>query len=500
MSSDITAQGLAVSQATAANNNTGKASPSYFETLNLNAADGIVVDPSGRVINAGGVTDAQKAAIMAKVSHATTAWWETTDASTRNGAIVDADGRLIGTDDMGGVVASAAGSRSDLPSRLNVGLTPYGSPNIPIKMAYNLRHTRRNIRARLCNDSAITQIRWLGLGDSYTDGFSYWSSSLSTVDFPAYNGGTANSIGYSSPGWVGFGSSTGASGGIKGTPAPWLYSCVRSGTWTDLFGSDAYSPDICSAYSSTAGDTYTIASASSSNPVQTIAKLFWHGTGSVSYAWNGGSATTINVSSAAALAITALASMPATATWSLVITVVSGTPYLCGVQFDNATVNGMQFFKCAATGQKISGRAAGDATSFATALASFAPNIVSIGTPINDRNAGRTAAQYYTDVQTIISQCRAAIPDIDILLFVPAEISAGYPYWAPMSYYAAKMEQLAAEQSCAMIDFQKLFGADPTVYGPSGVFPLLEATGVHPSITFGARALQDGFIRALVQN
>ncbi|NBB51567.1 hypothetical protein GVN24_25100 [Rhizobium sp. CRIBSB] len=382
------------------------------------------------------------------------------------------------------------------PQRIERATTPAGNLRLWLRGAQNLRNTRRVLRARLAG--VAFQFVWNGYGDSYTDGVSYWAEPMAIQELPNWNGGKVGhtGIGYGGPGWVGFGQGLSSP---KGYVAAYLYSCTRTGTWTDQFGTQTHSPDICSATSSTAADKYTVTAVSGGNPACNSAKLAYvAGSGVVRYRWNAGSWTTLDMTSGSGLAFATLSGLPGTATWTLEIEVVSGSCVLCGVLLGSAA-NGLVFNKLAATGRKIADLAAANATSMALALTTTNPDLVTIGTPINDRTGSRTPAQFKADLLTHIQRVRLSAPKADILLFCPAEIVG--TFGTPMSAYAAVMDELCVEQGVAFMDWQPVWGPTVADYNNASALSLLGSDGVHPNIAdparWGTRICTDLFMRAL---
>lgn len=365
------------------------------------------------------------------------------------------------------------------------------NPNSWFMFPHNLRATRRALRARMAGDSL--QIPVCTYGDSYSDGVSYWAVDTFGA-MQTFNGGMGGTApGFGGLGWCGFG----LFGSIKGNLQSWLVTVARSGSgWTDQFGTQAYSPDTCSATSSTAGDKYTVTSISS-NPVLSGFKFYSTGTGVARYRWNAGSWTTLNLTAGSGQQIDNLTGYPGTATWTFEIEVVSGTCVFCGC-WPISAANGVIWHKVAASGRKIQDLAAADNTAMIASITAFAPTLVTIGTPINDRLGTRTPAQYVADLTTHITRVRTAAPAADILLFVPAEINGTYAPGNRMSDFADAVRQLAYDQRCAFIDFQPLFGLAYANYSSASTFPVMGSDGIHPSLNFGRRLMADAFIRAIL--
>lgn len=369
------------------------------------------------------------------------------------------------------------------------------SPRQWLTNPHYLKNMRRAIFARVMGDSG--QIKINAYGDSYSDGVSYWV--LPVLDaLASYTGGRyANTgLGYGGAGWIGFAYSA-TTGSFKGNVLSFRYSVARTGTWTDSYSGQIYSPDTGAATTTTAGDEYTVVSVSGSNPVCTGVKLVYAGaTGAIRYRWNAGSWIDVTLSASAGQHILDLTSVPATATWTLEIEHVSGTFTPCGL-LPISAANGVILNKLASSGCPIRDLALADDTAMEASIAMFDPDLVTLGTPINDRIATRTVAQFKADCLTHIQRVRSAAPAADILLFCPAEIIGTFTAPTRMQDYADVMRELAHEQRCAFIDFQMLFGEAYADYANGSDFPALDAPGIHPANPFGTRLFADAFMRAL---
>ncbi len=372
------------------------------------------------------------------------------------------------------------------------------SPRQWLTNPHYLKNIRRAIWSRVMGDSG--QIKICTYGDSYSDGVSYWT--LGVIDaLAAYTGGRYGNtgLGYAGAGWIGFAYSSTTSA-FKGNVVTSRYSVARTGTWTDSYSGNIYSPDTGAATTTSAGAKYTVTSISSGSPVCTSVKLVYAGaTGAIRYRWNAGSWIDQTLTSTTGRQVLSLSSVPATAAWTLEIEHVSGTAILCGV-LPEGTTSGVILNKVASSGCPIQDLAAADDTAMEANIAMFDPDLVTLGTPINDRIASRTTAQFKADCLTHIQRVRSAAPGSDILLFCPAEIIGSYSAPNRMQDYADVMRELAHEQRCAFIDFQMLFGEAYADYADGSGFPALDSAGIHPSIGFGSRLFQDAFFRALTSS
>lgn len=401
-------------------------------------------------------------------------------------------------------ITTARGSRTALDLRLSGELTAYGLQRGPYKRPWALHRWRRDWASVLYGlDSPVTRSIIAAVGDSYSTTPYYWTYWLKwRLDRTSgQNGGI---------GWCGFGDPGGGIG-INGNvyvTGNGNVVVTKTGSWLSNYGTAPAQvhPALSDAYSSTVGDRYTIAVTKNDRPALSDVILHYGGgeSGILRYRYNGGAWSTLSLTGSG-VQLTSLTGFPTgTANFTLDVEVDptnTGTVRLYGVDLVSATT-GTVLHKLGATGQKISQHAAASATpSWATALASLAPSVVTLGTPINDRNGGFSPTQYATNVQIYFTNVRAVLPYAELVAWFPGEILAAYPYATHMREYRKACEPLLdVFDGLTLLDFQYLLPGDgnPNAYGPSTAFPVLDSGLVHPSSPYGARVYEDGFARLLL--
>jgi hypothetical protein len=411
-------------------------------------------------------------------------------------AVTDSAGRKLFTIGLDGTisgkftsteVAAARGTRVDLNTRLSQSLDTYGNPKRYHFNEHRLRRFRYLRQKLLQAESA--QIVVALIGDSYTQNSTRYSGPFASTLIAA--------LGDAGGGWVGFGSNNGS---VNGNVRPASYTLTRIGTWSEATTTNYYTipgPDIAQGVSSTPGDRYSIAGAAT--PVLSAVRFFWNGTadGVMRYRWNAGAWTSINVQGAGVQSAL-LAGMPGSGAWTFDVEVVSGTCKPCGVDLQSAA-SGVRVHKLGGTGTQAAQWAAVDATQWQASIAALAPQVVTVMHGTNDQFANRTPTQFAADLTTIVTRLRAAVPSVDVLIAMPAENQSGNS--VKMSDYALAAAQVAAEQKCAFLDTQYLFGdaSNPTEYGSAGTIPLYASDNIHPDPLTGGRVLVDGFLRMFNQ-
>lgn len=378
-------------------------------------------------------------------------------------------------------IVDARGSRADLDTRLSHYLAPYGAPKHRFGRE-RLRETSQRLICRRLGESR--QLVIASNGDSYTFNAARWTGPAAErlISLHGDAGG----------GWLGFGSSGGASD--NGNVRPSSYSYARSGSgWAYTVYTSGVGPDLGQITSSTAADKVTIGGPAS--PVLSAIKLLWIGTanGVVRYRYNGGSWTSLNVQGSVGTVQSAdlSANMPASGTWTLEIEVVSGTVTLCGIDIKSAA-SGIRWHKLGATGSTAQQWAAVNATQWQAGLALLDPNLIILMLGTNDQGANRTAAQFAADMATLMDRCRAACPTADLLVMMPPENQRVNTY-AMADYAAATLEEVAARDA-AWCDTQLSFGVAAADYASGSARPWFNADTIHPDPTTGGRALVASFL------
>nr|AGU09787.1 hypothetical protein [uncultured organism] len=466
-------------------------SATYFYEARLDSVSALDVSSNGYIV----AVQSQKAAKAYSF-----------EARLENVAALDvsANGLILAAQQKAGTDPSA--DLTALQQRVSRSLTARGNSIGPYRRAWAIPRWHRSIRARLKGD--VSRSILAAIGDSYSTAALYWARSV-REDIAAHNGAGLGAIGDGGLGWCGFGNpggQIGINGNTRGQGAglPGVLM-TATGSWASHYGS-AQSPDICDAYSSTIGDRQSIGNNDTTVPALSGANLHYKTgqSGIVRYRWNGGVWTTLALNGPGIAALTGFPTTGGAFTFDVEVDPTNtGICTLYGVNMISS-VSGFVLHKLGATGRKMSEIASISATAeWRAGFASLAPTIMTLGTPINDRNGGQSPAQYAASCATIITNARAAVPNIEVVLFIPAEIVGTYVY--AMADYAAAIEPLLDTfDGVAMINFQPLVPAVPpegtvkATYGQGSSFPYLNVDDTHPDFPFGTRVLEDGFATLLL--
>ena len=409
--------------------------------------------------------------------------------------IVDSTGRILLSVDFDGTITgkivptetvTARGNRTDLDTRLSQNLTTYGMPKRYTWGEWFLRETRMRLRQRALAETA--QLTIAMIGDSWTHAATRYSGVVASTLKTAFGDAGAGWTGF---GWGFGGASSGWSGGNGSASSD--MAIALSANWSTNYNSSV-SPDIADIYTSTAAAKIT-ATFSGSGNVSAV-NLFYiaGGSGNIRYRWNAGAWTALDISAGAGLLTAALASVP-TGTWTLEIENVSGTTTLCGLDVQKTT-DGVRVHKLGGTGSASSSWTAVNAAYWQAGLTALAPNLVTILLGTNDQGASMTAATYRTNIQTMITRIRAALPVADIALIMPCENQRVANTYA-MSVYAKEAYELAAINNCAWLDLQYVFGDTAAQYAYGSARPWFAADLIHPDPATGGRVITDAVYRLL---
>ena len=283
---------------------------------------------------------------------------------------------------------------------------------------------------------------------------------------------------------------------------PDIYTCAKTGTWTQTQNSPA--PGIY-ANTATSGSAL-IETTGPASPQIASAKLVYEASadGAIRWRWGtySGSGSTLNPASYAfgtwtdqslvgtvgSVAVVDMsAGIPTGAGWMLQVERTAGTVKLYG-DFKTAAT-GVVVSKMASSGRQISDYTALDATRWQTGIAASPIDCAIIMFGTNDQNAVATRPAFAANLRALATRIRAAHPNADIL-FVPASENGRTTNTFPMSYYSDEMRRIAREVGGAWTDPQDAFGWPPSSYMDSGSRPLF-AVGdpIHPEPSTGGAAL-----------
>jgi hypothetical protein len=320
-------------------------------------------------------------------------------------------------------VTAARGTRTSLDSRIDVSLSEYGYRKSYFVNEERLRETRYRLRRLAWGDS--TQLIIAAIGDSWTHSPARWSSTTGRQLITTYGDAGIGYVGlgflnttqtFTTPAqpqfWNGSGRVTNFSGTVAAT-------ALYTGSWTGQYGTVAM-PDAASATSTVAGDTIVVTLPAAA--VTSSVDLYYIGAAgrAITYSWNGGAATSLDMSTTG-LQIVPLTGFPTTgASFTLTITVAGTGAQLGGVEF-NSTANGVRFNKLAGTGTSAAQWAALNATDFRNSMRAIGPHLVTILHGTNDQSSNSPKATFKNNIQTIVNNVRAAVPNADILLIAPCE-------------------------------------------------------------------------------
>jgi lysophospholipase L1-like esterase len=205
------------------------------------------------------------------------------------------------------------------------------------------------------------------------------------------------------------------------------------------------------------------------------------GGGTFTWAVDGGGATTVSTDGATQntgiVSITGLSN----AAHTVVLTVTdAGSTGVTLLGIDSRiNVPGVVLHKIASSGSRAADFAAVDATTWRTALAGVAPNIVCIMLGVNDAANIDTPSGFKANLQTMIANIQAAVPLADILLIAQSDMTSPT---GPYTYrqYVDAMRDLALASSYGFVDSDKPIGPWPQANARG-----LYADAVHPSTVGG---------------
>ncbi|NML11606.1 hypothetical protein HHL08_15860 [Sphingobium sp. AR-3-1] len=285
-------------------------------------------------------------------------------------------------------------------------------------------------------------------GDSWVDTSNYWlRTALATLRTRYGDGG----IGY-----VDFGSPDFLRPEISKTVSGWtVYDTISSGV--PIVGPALY------MRSGSVGASLTLTC--TDGPIPTSPRLIFEGTddGVMSYAWNGGAPTSINVQGAS-MGSVSLGSPPSARNWTLALAVTAGTARIAGVTMSSAA-DGVTINKVGNNGTRSIDWSAADAAKWIAGIAAIPTDLAVILLGTNDVRDAVSAATYAANLKEIVRRIRLAhpatanLPGPDILLVVPPEVyrTTGR---TPMKPYLAAVLASADALDVAVLDLTESLG-DP---------------------------------------
>lgn len=383
-------------------------------------------------------------------------------------------------------IITARGGQTDLNTRLSRNITEYGLPNEYIWGEWYLRETRMRLRKRAMSESVQFCVAFIG--DSWTHNRDRYSNPVSAALKSAFGDAGAGWTGFA---W-GFGGASNTWSGGNGNVNNSDVSVTLSANWTVAYYTTA-SPDLGSISTSTAGAKTTVSFNGSGN-VSVVNLFYTAGSGVLRYRWNAGAWTTLDISTGSGSATFSLSSVP-TGTWTLEVENVSGTTVIHGVDIQKTT-DGIRVHKLGATGSRANNWSSVNSTSWKNSIASLSPNLVCILLGTNDQGGSISPTAYKTDLQTIITRIKEALPVTDIALIMPCENQRTSNTYA-MSEYAKKMYELAYENKCAFLNLQHVFGDNAADYAYGSARPWFASDLIHPDPTTGGRVITDAVYRLL---
>ncbi|TCL89871.1 hypothetical protein C8J38_11059 [Rhizobium sp. PP-WC-2G-219] len=340
-----------------------------------------------------------------------------------------------------------------------------------------LRRVRAGLTLAKLGDASTVRIGLIG--DSWTYAGNYAVTFARTMQAE---------FGSAGPGWLDFRCDVGRV--VATLPG---YTSTFTGAWTYSPAAVYTAPTLGGSYSSTAGDKATFTGPDAS--LMSAVKLHYKPAAgaAVRYRWNAGSWTAQAVAGSGPLAVADMTGMPASGAWTLEIEIVSGEPYLFGIDGqDNAP--GVRVHKLARDGVPANQWAAIDPTSLGIWADALELDAVVILLGTNDQ-PGNSPDQLGPDFTAIVNKFRVARPQIDVLAVAPPENLLGRS--TAMQFFASAIREAAIGGDFGFLDLQPYWGRQPSDYAWGGNLPFMSSDNVHPSFPLGGAQVADTIKRAL---
>jgi hypothetical protein len=231
------------------------------------------------------------------------------------------------------------------------------------------------------------------------------------------------------------------------------------GTWTECgTGSACYGP---SASHVTSSDVATPASKSFSATAQTIVIHYLQqpGGGSFGYQTDGGSFTTVNTANATLAYGTVTISGLSLASHTLNIVITSaGTAgvILMGADCQINAYRGIRVHNLGHSGAQVADFLRVPPAMFEAGLTALGLDIMTMTLATNDQAASVLPATYGAGLGTLITEARAAIPTLDVML-TPSVDNGRTTNTYPMSQYVLAAQTTALANNTAFVNALKIF-------------------------------------------
>ena len=350
-------------------------------------------------------------------------------------------------------------------------------------------------------------------GDSYSQLAVRWTAPFMTYMAGKYGDGGG--------GWCGFGFTSAGTTPYtvanqptnkNGNVRPTTYPTMIFGAITTSYNGEN-TPDLSAVTLAASGDY--VFQAFPALPIHNGCDLFFVGTsnGVVRYRYGTydgsgdvkdpenytfGSNTNINVQGTVGAVQTADIStgIPSGA-GAVIIEWVSGTSKLAGLNLKSAA-SGVYVNKIAGSGSQVASWAGKDATNWQNGLAALGGDAFIYMDGPNSQSSNVEPASWGTNVDTLMSRVRVAIPGADILLATPPENPRSTNRVAILGY-AVEAVKRSIQGRYAYLNCQPAFGdaGNPSEYASDGIVPLFNSDELHPEDSTGGRLLFKEFARAI---
>jgi hypothetical protein len=300
--------------------------------------------------------------------------------------------------------------------------------------------------ATITQAGSVTTVNVAVIGDSWTIGET-WTSPLRKI--------WQNRMGDGGRGYIPLDVVNSAPAGVTRT---------TTGTWTDAASTDSLTVEQTTSTDTATPAKKTITCISEVFVLHFIGKT---GGGTFRYRTDSGSWTTVDTSTPTGyrtLTVSGLSRASHSIDYEIVSAGSTGVT-LFGVECKVSATSGVRLSPLARNGASAADFAAIDSASFSTGISAINPTAVWVMLGVNDMNASATPATFATNLATITSRIRSALPYADIALI--SQTDAGFTGTAyPLSDYVEKIRSHAATNGYQFIDLYTALGAyNANTYG-----------------------------------